>query len=237
MDSPLENEQFQQLLIFAIVFIFLFPVVIFIAYGIEAVEVFSVIVSSILSLGLIILYFRQQSTLETQTRLMNREYISNLHFGPYALADSDEIIFELKNNGRGRVQHIQMESEIVSDTSNIMIEPGETTLTNRESGDFELEPDSDYERYSAKAKFTIPSQYQGRGMPFTIISNQLSHKGIDSCQVVIRLKISDESLESPHVFEIADQEIATGGAIEDGIEHDFSSDQDINKRSFEDSHH
>ena len=234
MDSPLEDEQ---LLILAIVFMFLFPVAIFIAYGIEAVEVFSVIVSSILSLGLIILYFRQQSTLETQTRLMNREYISNLQFGPYALADSDEIIYELKNNGRGRVQHIQMECEIVSDTSDIMIEPRETTLTNRENGNFELEPDSDYERYSAKPKFTIPSQYQGSKMPFTIISNQLSHEGIDSCHIVIRLKISDESLESPHVFEIANQEIATGGAIEDGIEHDFSSDQDINKRSFEDSHH
>jgi hypothetical protein len=49
----------------------------------------------------------------------------------------------------------------------------------------------------------------------------------------ICLRVADESLESPHTFEIANQEIAIGGTIEEGIEHAYSSDQDINKKSFE----
>jgi len=204
--------------------------------GVRQLRFFSVITSSVLSLGLIVLYFRQQSTLEKQTRLMNREYVSSLNFAPYALADGDEIIFELKNTGRGNVKRIQMQSEITSDTSDIDMQTGETTLTHCESGSFELEPSSEYERYSGSAKFTQPKQFGERELPFSIFSNQLSSVGVDSCQMRIQLEVADESLDSPHLFEIANQEIDTVGSIEDGIEHDFSSDQDINKKSFEDEH-
>jgi predicted ABC-type exoprotein transport system permease subunit len=112
MSLQLEDEQIKQLIILAIVLIIVVPISVFVSYGIGAVEVISVISSSLLTLGLVVLYFRQQSTMEKQTKLMNREYISSLHFAPSALADGDELIFELKNTGRGKVRHIQMESRI-----------------------------------------------------------------------------------------------------------------------------
>lgn len=234
MRLQLEDDQVKQAIILAIVLIIVVPISLFLSYGIGAVEVISVISSSLLSLGLVILYFRQQSTMEKQTKLMNREYISNLHFAPSALADGDELIFELKNTGRGKVRHIQMESEIDDIPGSVEIEAGETSLSNYENGDFELEPNSGYKRYSGKPKFINPRIAEDRELPFKFASSPLSSEDIDKCRLKVHLKVTDESLESPHTFEIANQEIGIGGTIEEGIEHEYSSSQDINKKSFED---
>lgn len=229
----MEDNQTNCAIGFAIILIIVVPIFLFSLSGIGAVELFSVIISSLLSLGLVVLYFRQQSTMEKQTKLMNREYISSLHFAPYALADGDELIFKLKNTGRGKVHHIQIKSEMHDIPASVEIEAGETTLSSQENVNFELEPNSGYKRYSAKPKFKRITEDEEEELLFQFTPRWFSSGNADKCRLKIHLEVVDESLESPHTFEVANQEIEIGETIEEGIEHKFSSDQDINKKSFE----
>jgi len=256
MDYSLEDEEFQDWVLRVAGLLIVLPVLLFLTVGQTGIEVFSAIATSLLSLALVVLYFQQSSLLEKQTELLHRDYQSTLGIHGQSVADEDEITVKLKNAGRGKIRRIYLKSEIVSDTGDLDVVFGRVPMKNIENGSLELAPDSDYEKFSGKTTFRILSLENfenDRPFSFKMVSRLLSQRGISSCTLKLTLQVVDEGViddQFSYEVDLAEQELYFDGAqtverdgeekerhqatsVEDGIESDYSSTQDINRMSWE----
>lgn len=249
------NKELRRLaILLAVLTIVISPILVYSSFGNTGVEILSVIVGSLLTLALVILYFQQYSILEKQVELRHREYRSALSKAGTIVANDDTIYIKLKNKGRGKVTRMFIKSEILSETGDIDIGFGRNILKNVETDSTELEPNSDFQEFKAQVTFTIlSSDHPDRGYPFKYITNQLSRIGITSCTLQLTLEVVDEGLidgtfshekiiakqkfkiESPKTVtrtkdgkEIK-KELPQSTSIEDALEHGYSSENDINK--------
>jgi hypothetical protein len=251
MEFDLKDTDDQFTIIGIALLIVVFPVFLFMWTGLAGVQVFSVIVSSLLTLALVLLYFQQSTILDKQTKLMSRDYQSALVLrGP--VAKEDEIHVGVKNSGRGKVHQLFLKSEIVSDTGSLELGYGREPMMNVEDNKFELSSESNFQEYAGKVIFRILNEDKydpDRGFPFKIVAKMLSGEGIDTVHLKLSLEVVDEGVtdgEFSHTIEIADQEISlklpetrelngeemqvdVTTSVEEGIESDYATNQDINK--------
>lgn len=257
MDYNLEDEDFQIWVLTIALAIVVLPIIFYLAAGESIIDLFSVITTSLLSLALVVLYFQQATLLDKQTELMHRDYQSALSKRGRLVADEDEITVELKNTGRGKVRRVYLKSEIVSDTGDLDVAFGRVPMKNVENDSRELQPDSDFERFSGRVTFRILSSEsldEERGLPFKMVSRMLSEEGFSSCTLKLTLEILDEGIieeEFSYEIEVAEQElhfkeprelesegeIPQATSVEEGIESMWSSTQDINQKSLEEIDH
>jgi len=241
----------------AFVSILIGPMLVYSEYGREGIEVSSVIITGLLTLSLVILYFQQYSILEKQTELQHREYRSSLAKRGTIVADGDNLTFRLQNKGRGKVVSMFLKSEITSDTGELDIGFGRTQLKSKETPSTELSPDSRIKEYVAEANFRVLNWKDSkRHYPFRFISSRLSRQDINSCIIKLTLEVVDESIvegQFSHEFEIARQELQiksgkekeitskegdtekrmyySSTTIEEGLDSDYKSQNDINRKS------
>jgi len=233
------------------------PLMIYSEYGIEGIEVASVIITGLLTLSLVVLYFQQYTILEKQTQLQHREYQSSLTKIGTIVADDDTLTFKLKNKGRGKIKHIFLKSEIISGTSELDISFGRVKLKDKKSGSTELSSDSEVREFEGKPNFRVLNwNNPDRHYTFKFISSRLSRQEINSCTIQLTLEVVDESIlegQFSQEIEIAKQEIQLEGkqqkeitnqhgekekreyitstTIEEGLDSDYSSNNDINRFS------
>ena len=100
--------------------------------GLEAA---SVIVSGLLSLALVFLYFQQHAMLERQTDLMRREYDTYLFTTNQVHAKGNTVYTSVRNAGRGYIRAIWLKSEVVSNTGSLECEPGFSQMKTVEGGE------------------------------------------------------------------------------------------------------
>jgi len=255
------NKELRRLGIFiAVLAIVIVPILVYQSYGNVGVELLSIIIGSLLTLTLVVLYFQQYSILKKQTELRHREYRSSLSKAGTIVADDDNISIKLKNKGRGKVTRMFIKSEIISETGDIDVGFGRTSLKNVETDSTELEPNSDFQEFEARATFRIlSSDDPDRGYPFKYITNRLSLQNITSCTLRLTLEVVDEGLiegNFSHEKKLAEQELEIKGSktvtriengeeiqkelpqatsIEDALETDYASRNDINKTRWEEA--
>lgn len=254
MKYRLDDEEFKGWVVIAILVIVSLPIGLSMTIGRLALDVFSVITTSLLSLGLVLLYFQQSRMLDKQTELVRRDYMSRLQRRETLIADEDNINIQLKNKGRGKVHRMFLKSEIVSDTGNLDIGFGRVNMESVESGSLEIPPHSDYNEFTGEVRFRMRSSDKfddDRGFPFQYISSKLSQEGFSSCTLKLTLEIIDEGtidekdeveiakqemyFNEPEIRETAEGEIERHRAtkLEEAIESDYSSEQDINRDRFD----
>lgn len=260
LDLDLTTDGLHPALLAIVGLVIAFPMVLFLVIGAAGVQVFSVIVTSLLTLALVVLYFQQYSILDRQTALMSRDYQSVLTKYGTAIADGDEVRVRLKNSGRGKVRRLFLKSEIVSPTGNLQLGYGRVTMKGVDDGSIEIPPESDIQDYVGQVRFRVLNHAEydpDRWFQFSNISRMLSGCGIDTVRLKLSLEVIDEGIvddEFSQTIEIVDQELSlqppttrvTNGeettvprstSVEDGIESRYSSTQDLNRRRWDESAH
>jgi len=252
MKYRLDDEEFKGWVVIAILVIVSLPIGLSMTIGRLALDVFSVITTSLLSLGLVLLYFQQSRMLDKQTELVRRDYMSRLQRRGTLIADEDNINIQLKNKGRGKVHRMFLKSEIVSDTGSLDIDFGRVNMESVESGSLEVPPHSDYNEFTGEVQLRMRSSDKfddDRGFPFQYISRRLSQEGFSSCTLKLTLESIDEGtidekigyeteianqemyFNEPKIRETAEGEIERhrGTKVEEAIESDYGGEQDINR--------
>lgn len=247
-------------LLLAVGLVIAFPIVLFGAIGSAGVQVFSVIVTSLLTLALVVLYFQQYSILDRQTALMSRDYQSVLTKYGTAVADDDEVRVRLKNSGRGKVRRLFLKSEIASETGTLELGYGRVTMKNADDGSIEIPPESDVHDYVGQVRFRVlnhPEYDPDRWFQFSHISRMLSGRGVESVRLKLSLEVIDEGIvddEFSQTIDIVDQvlsldppksrvidgeetTVARSTSVEDAIGSRYSSTQDLNRRRWDESAH
>lgn len=256
MDHTLEDEEFQETIIAIAGVIFILPIILYFFYGRIGIEIFSIIVTSLLTLALVVLYFQQFAILDKQTELMHRDYQSALVKRGSVIADDDTARFKIRNAGRGKVRNMFLKSEITSDTGDVDVVHGRVPIQSVEGGSREIEPESEWENYEAEVRFRIPSietTDDDRGFPFKMLTKQLSHEGIDTITLKLTIEVIDEGIiesDFSYTNTIAEQTIEVPGpvteeidgeerirhvstSLEESIGSKYSSSRDINPTSLE----
>ena len=256
MEYNLEDEEFQEIIVLVAVVIVVLPIVLHFVFGEAGREIFSIIVSSLLTLALVLLYFQQSTILDKQTQLMGRDYQSLLKQQGKLVADGDTVRFKLRNAGRGKVHRLYLRSEITSDTGEVAVDSGRVVVQSVEDESEEIESKSEWEWYEADVSFRIPSigtTDSDRHFPFKFLCNQLSREGIDSANLKLTVEVVDEGIaidNFSYTFTLAEQEVSipepiaetingseqtrpVSASLEEILPHDYSSAQDITRVSFE----
>ena len=254
MKLGLGDSDLISVVIAAFILIAAIPSAFYIIVGNEGLRLSSIIVSGGLSLALVALYKQQQEILEKQTELMNREFQSAISLYPLTVAEDDNIIMKLRNEGRGKVRRIFLRSEMISETGDLEVAPARTLVKKEEDNSVEVPSESIREKYSAEVRLAITSSdnpEDTRKLPFRMIARALSGQGIDNCSIKLTLEVLDERVTNDDIsyeIDLAEQELElnppetteSGGqkslvttTIEQGIKKPYSSSQDINKEWFE----
>lgn len=259
MKTETLNPFFRMLIVIGVFVIIGAPLIIYSEFGTDAIQVSSVMVSGLLSLSLVVLYYQQYGILKKQTKLQRREYQSQLTKRGTIVADDDYLTFNIKNKGRGKVTSMFLKSEVISDTGELEVDFGRTLLKNKDTGSSELPPDSEVKEFEAKANFRVLNwDNPDRGYSFKHISSRIARQNIDSCVIKLTLEVIDESLiegQFSQEVEVATQELQLEGevekqitnengdletkvyypstTIEDSLDAEYSSNNDINKKSLD----
>ena len=251
MDYDIEDEEFRAWLIIVALVIISSPIVLYRFAGSLGIDIFSVIVSSLLTLALVVLYFQQSQVLNRQTELMHRDYQSVLRQRGEVWAEEDTIKIELRNTGRGKIRHIYLKSDIECDGNDVPFSYGRVPLQSAEDGTHEVSPKSTFERYEAEVRFRMmdmESTDQTIAVPFKLLSRTLAANRIQEPTIKLTLEIIDESLFSgdfTYKSDIAEQSIKLpnqkirerGGeksrqypttTLEEAVGPGYDSSQDIN---------
>lgn len=224
MKYRLEDEDFQNIIILIAVVIVLLPLVLYHFFGGIAIEIFSIIVTSLLTLALVVLYYQQSEILSKQTELMHRDYQSVLVKRGDIVADGDTVRFTMRNAGRGKVRNMFLKCEITSDTGDAEVDYGRVPIHSRGEGSTEVDPESEWEEYEAEVRFRIPSFEETddeRGFPFKLLAQQLSHEGIETTTLKLTIQVIDEGIvegDFSYRYPIAEQEINVPGPVTEEIE-------------------
>lgn len=249
IDIDLADEDVRQVLVAVIGFIIAFPILLFQLAGPAAVQVFSVITSSILTLGLVLLYFQQYSILDKQTTLMHRDYQSAIAQRQSVVADGDNIRVKLKNSGRGKVRRLFLKSEITSETGDLELDYGRVRMRSTRDGSFEIPAKSEFQDYEGKVNFrwlNADNTDPDRPFSFSLISQRLAAQGIETVRLKLTIEVIDEGViedEFSYTINIVDQELKlntpevvegerqrpSATSVEDGIDPEFSSSQELNR--------
>lgn len=256
MEYTPEDENLQNIIIVVAGAIIILPIVLYFCFGGLGVEIFSIIVTSLLTLSLVVLYFQQSRILDKQTELMHRDYQSALVKRGDVIADDDTVRFKMRNAGRGKVRKMFLKCEVVSDTGNVDVEYGRVPIQSVEDGSHEIAPESEWKDYEAEVRFRIPSiqtTEDERAFPFKMLTKQLSHEGIDSLTLKLTIEVIDEGIVEgnfSYINSIAEQEIEVSGpvteeidgeertrhlstSLEESLGSNYSSSRDINPISLE----
>lgn len=253
-------DPFYRMLIVIGVFVIIgAPPILYSEVGTDAIQVSSVMVSGLLSLSLVVLYYQQYGILKKQTELQKTEYQSQLTKRGTIVANEDHLTFNIKNKGRGKVTSMFLKSEIISDTGDLEIDFGRRLLKNKYSGSSELPPNSEVREFEAEVNFRVLNwDNPDRGYSFKHISSRIARQNIDSCIIKLTLEVIDESLiegQFSQEIEVGTQELQLKSeveeeitnedgeletkvyypstTIEDGLNAEYSSKNDINKKSLD----
>lgn len=254
MEYTPEDEEFMRTITVIAGAIVLLPIILYFWFGGVGIEIFSIIVTSLLTLALVVLYFQQSTILDEQTDLMHRDYQSILVKQGKVVADEDTVRFTLRNAGQGKVLRMFLKCEITSDTGDVPVDHGRVPIQSVEDGSKEIESESEWEDYEADVRFRIPSiKTTERGFPFKMLTKQLSHEGIDSVNLKLTVEVIDEGIvegDFSYTDTIAEQEIKVPGpvteefdgeertqhvstSLEEALGSGYSSSRDINPISLE----
>ena len=257
MDYILGDEEFQEIIILIGGAIIILPMIIYFFYGRIGIEIFSVIVTSLLTFALVILYFQQYRILGKQTKLMHRDYASALVKKGSIIANDDTVQIKIRNAGQGKIRRMYLKCEITSDTGDVDTGYGRVPIQSVEDGSPEVEPESEWKDYEAEVRFRIPSiknTDDDRGFPFKMLTHKISQEGIDSIVLKLTIEVIDEAIiegDFSYTNNIAEQEVEVPGpvtqeiddeeqtrhvstSLEDSLGSDtYSSSRDINTTSLE----
>jgi hypothetical protein len=207
----MNEERVKQAGVFiAVVTIIGLPIILFCVFGNTGVEMASIIVTGLLTLALVHLYFQQYRVLDTQTKIMERNYKSDLGVKGQIYAEDDKLFINLRNMGRGAIKTIYLKTEITSDTGKLTIEPGHKQLLRSDDKSAPLPPFSDVHEYVGEVRMKYPNEDPPNVLPFSYFSGRLYGHGIKSCTIKITLEIIDEAtIDKDHIDEmvIAEQEL------------------------------
>jgi hypothetical protein len=253
MKTETLNPFYRMIIVIGVFVIIGAPLILYSEFGTDAIQISSVVVSGLLSISLVALYYQQYGILKKQTQLQNREYESSLTQRGKVVANDNSIIIELKNKGRGKAKNIFLKSQITSDTDDLDIGFGRQRMSNAHKGTTELEPRSDFEEFRCESRFRVlSSENPERSYSFKYISRRLSSRGLDSCRIRLIIEVQDESLiegQFAQTEEIAHQKIIfnepetvelpndegdmeekkqfPATTIEEGLESAYSANEDI----------
>ena len=195
----------------AVLFIFSSPIILNVYFPESGLEAVSIIISGILSLGLILLYEQQYQLLDRQTSLMEHEFGTEVNVRGDPFADGDEIYLTMRNTGRGMIRYIYLKSEVVTDTGEIDDSAGYYQLRTIEGDTRSLEGLSDAENFVGKVKIRVPGpRGEERDIRFKQFTNSLIQAEIEECTVRLSLEVIGEKVqdrESPELHKLAEQEI------------------------------
>lgn len=215
-DSVLEwvtrdRRRWAFLILLATVSIIAIPPALNFAFPIVGLDTASIIISGLLSLILVILYFQQYRLLDRQTSLMEREYSSTVARRGQIFADGDAIYLSLRNTGRGTVRTILLRSEVVDDIEAVENSAGYYQLRTVNGDRRSLPGHSDIEHFEGQVRIgSYNNQGEEMHERFEHFSSDLARAGIGKFTVRLTLEIVDETdqaYESPEEFQIAEQEV------------------------------
>lgn len=201
------------------------PIVLYWKDGEAGLQVASVVISGLLTLALVVLYYQQysvqneqtnlmekqqavqerqtdimgqqQTIHEKQAELMERDYESSVARIGQITAKEDYIYIILKNGGRGTIQQMYLRSEIVSNTGSLEIEPGVSQVSAAEGQDSTLPAFSPPKKFKAKVNFTQPRESGKKSvLSFRYFANSLGQEGVEECTIRLTLEIIDENTRS-----------------------------------------
>lgn len=205
----IESRRILVLVGVAVLGIFALPLVLFCLYGRLGLEAASVMITGILTLSLVLLYFQQYKVLEGQSALMERDYQSAVVKRGPVVAKEDEVTVQLENQGRGTVQQMYLRSEIASSTGSLVLSPGRSLLASDDDS-LTLSPFSELTEFTGTVNLVWETDDDERVLPFSYFTSRLLRRGIETCVIELTLEIIDEGTvdkESIKEFTIAEQEV------------------------------